>query len=178
MVERSTLTSFCHAPAGHWQHDKRHGFGRCKFVDGTRFAGRWEDDGWVQSAADAARSGIPPECLPLRATAGHDCCFTLQVHDRPRRVYWQLEHETRDTYCEHNNCRHMPGNATMLRMVMGQERLVTKPSEADVISMCRRGTTLATSASRGAMKLSLSCGDHRPCMPPLMTLATAHIASH
>lgn len=64
---------------GAWRDDKRHGFGRCKFADGARFAGRWEDDGWVQSMADAARSGVAPQCLPLRSTAGADCCFTIQV---------------------------------------------------------------------------------------------------
>lgn len=113
MVERGGDHLECHACTGHWQHDKRHGFGRCKFADGARFAGRWEDDGWVQSAADATRSGIPPECLPLRATAGHNCCFILQVDDRLCCVHWRLQHGARDKYCEHNNCRHMPGNARM-----------------------------------------------------------------
>ena len=75
MVTSGTIS----CAAGGWQQDKRHGFGRCRFADGMRFAGRWEADGWVQSAADAARSSIAAECLPLRATAGCDCCFSIQV---------------------------------------------------------------------------------------------------
>ena len=27
---------------------KRHGQGFCKFADGVKFRGEWEDDGWVQ----------------------------------------------------------------------------------------------------------------------------------
>ena len=34
--------------AGEWVAGKRHGQGFCKFADGVRFRGEWEDDGWVQ----------------------------------------------------------------------------------------------------------------------------------
>jgi MORN repeat len=152
----------CHAPAGHWQHDQRHGFGRCKFADGTHFAGRWEDDGWVQSAADAARSGIPPECLPLRTTAGHDCCFTIQVHDCERRVYWQLDTDSMPNSYQHKNCGHMQGNVLSMRTVSSQK---TDRHKSDPVAQCRHGTTSATSASRGATNSSLSCVAHRQCTP-------------
>ena len=33
---------------GDWVAGKRHGQGFCKFADGVKFRGEWEDDGWVQ----------------------------------------------------------------------------------------------------------------------------------
>lgn len=63
---------------GEWAQGKRHGHGSCLFADGVRFTGRWEDDEWVQSAADPARCRAAGKGL-CRALAGHVAQFTIEV---------------------------------------------------------------------------------------------------
>lgn len=61
---------------GEWRHDKRHGQGICLFADGTKFKGEWEDDAWLQSAADPLHSQVQGLADAL---AGQQTCFTIQV---------------------------------------------------------------------------------------------------
>jgi len=58
---------------------KRHGQGFCKFADGVKFRGEWEDDGWVQSAADPVRSKVLPAPGLCRAVAGQQATFSIEV---------------------------------------------------------------------------------------------------
>ena len=64
---------------GDWVAGKRHGQGFCKFADGIKFRGEWEDDGWVQSAADPARCKVLPAPGLCRAVAGVEATFTIEV---------------------------------------------------------------------------------------------------
>ena len=62
--------------SGDWKCDKRHGQGVCLFADGTRFSGEWEEDAWLQSAADPARCKVVGLTDGL---AGQHTSFTIQV---------------------------------------------------------------------------------------------------
>ena len=62
--------------AGEWRCDKRHGQGVCRFADGSHFRGEWEDDVWLQSAADPALSKVTGLTDGL---AGQLTSFTIQV---------------------------------------------------------------------------------------------------
>ena len=64
--------------SGDWKDDKRHGQGICLFADGTRFTGQWEEDAWVQSAADGALSRVAGPGL-AKALAGQSASFVIQV---------------------------------------------------------------------------------------------------
>ena len=64
--------------AGDWKADKRHGQGVCMFADGTKFKGAWEEDAWVQSAADGALSRVAGPGL-AKALAGQSTSFMIQV---------------------------------------------------------------------------------------------------
>jgi hypothetical protein len=59
---------------------RRHGHGKCKFEDGTTFKGAWDDDGWVQTVADAARSKVAGAGI-VRAEAGKTARFLIQARD-------------------------------------------------------------------------------------------------
>jgi len=64
--------------AGKWKDDKRHGQGTCLFADGTRFRGEWEEDAWLQSAAEPALTRVSGPGL-TKALAGHTASFVIQV---------------------------------------------------------------------------------------------------
>ncbi len=64
--------------AGNWKDDKRHGQGTCLFADGTRFRGEWEEDAWLQSAAEPALTRVSGPGLTA-ALAGHTASFVIQV---------------------------------------------------------------------------------------------------
>jgi MORN repeat len=66
------------AVAGEWKDDKRHGYGVCKFADGTKFRGEWEDDGWVQSAAEPELCRVSGAGV-ARATAGREAAFGIEA---------------------------------------------------------------------------------------------------
>lgn len=65
--------------AGDWEADRRHGTGFCKFSDGTKFRGRWEEDGWMQSGADPARCKVIAAPGLSRAVAGQQASFEIKV---------------------------------------------------------------------------------------------------
>ena len=81
----SSISSRAMTPSrlsGEWRCDKRHGQGVCRFSDGTRFRGEWENDAWLQYAADPALSKV----VGLTdALAGHHSSFTIQV--QPCHLY-------------------------------------------------------------------------------------------
>ena len=62
--------------SGEWECDKRHGQGVCLFADGTCFRGEWEEDAWLQSAADPALSKVVGLTDGL---AGQRTSFSIQV---------------------------------------------------------------------------------------------------
>jgi len=64
--------------AGNWKDDKRHGQGTCLFADGTRFRGEWEEDAWLQSAAEPALTRVSGPGL-TKALAGQTASFVIQV---------------------------------------------------------------------------------------------------
>ena len=64
--------------AGQWANDKRHGQGICKFADGSKFSGQWDNDAWLQSMADPALSKLGGPGL-TRATAGCDATFLIKA---------------------------------------------------------------------------------------------------
>ena len=64
--------------AGQWEKGRRNGQGLCLFADGARFRGEWEDDAWVQSAADPALCRVRGPGM-ARALAGAPASFTIQV---------------------------------------------------------------------------------------------------
>ena len=68
--------------SGEWRCDKRHGQGVCRFADGTHFRGEWEEDAWLQSAADPALSKVMGLTDGL---AGQLTSFTIQM--QPYRLY-------------------------------------------------------------------------------------------
>ena len=68
--------------SGEWKCDKRHGQGVCLFADGTHFRGEWEEDAWLQSAADPALSKVVGVTDGL---AGQGASFIIQV--RPCSLY-------------------------------------------------------------------------------------------
>jgi hypothetical protein len=74
---------------GQWRAGKRHGQGACLFADGTRFSGLWEDDEWVQSAADPGRCRAAGKGLS-RAVAGQTAEFTIEVGCRRGRPLGRL----------------------------------------------------------------------------------------
>ena len=65
--------------AGEWAGDRRHGWGMCRFADGARFKGEWEEDAWVQSLAEARRCRAKGPGLS-RAAAGAEATFLISVH--------------------------------------------------------------------------------------------------
>lgn len=65
---------------GEFAEGKRHGQGKCKFEDGTTFKGAWDDDGWVQTAADAAKSRVAGAGI-VRAEAGKVSKFLIHARD-------------------------------------------------------------------------------------------------
>ena len=65
--------------AGDWARDRRHGWGVCRFADGAKFRGEWEDDAWVQSLADPGRCRAKGPGLS-RAVAGAEAAFLISVH--------------------------------------------------------------------------------------------------
>ena len=64
--------------AGTWRDDKRHGQGTCLFADGTRFRGEWEEDAWLQSAAELPLTRVSGPGL-TKAFAGKTASFVIQV---------------------------------------------------------------------------------------------------
>jgi hypothetical protein len=75
----AALSDSCFAgPTGDWENDKRHGFGICKFADGTRFKGEWDADAWVQSLADPKNSKVSGQGIS-RALAGFPATFDIKV---------------------------------------------------------------------------------------------------
>ena len=74
----SILIETCHAQSGQWKCDKRHGQGICLFADGTRFRGEWEEDAWLQSAADPTLCKVSGLGL-AKALAGQTASFAIQV---------------------------------------------------------------------------------------------------
>ena len=63
---------------GEWKEDRREGQGKCRFSDGTKFRGQWENDAWIQSTA------CPLHCIVSgdgrhRATAGKKAVFRIEV---------------------------------------------------------------------------------------------------
>ncbi|DBB01026.1 TPA: hypothetical protein ACH3X1_000926 [Trebouxia sp. C0004] len=63
-----------------WKDDKRHGQGTCLFADGTRFRGEWEEDAWLQSAAEPALTRVSGPGL-TKALAGQTASFVIQAYD-------------------------------------------------------------------------------------------------
>ena len=63
---------------GQWANDKRHGQGTCKFADGSKFSGQWDNDAWLQSMADPALSKLGGPGL-TRAMAGCDATFLIKA---------------------------------------------------------------------------------------------------
>ena len=76
-----------HLITGDWKADQRHGNGFCKFSDGTKFRGRWEGDGWMQSSADPARCKVIATAGLSRAVAGQQASFEIKVANRKRGFY-------------------------------------------------------------------------------------------
>ena len=66
------------ASAGQWAKDRRQGPGICKFADGSKFSGQWDNDAWIQSMADRALSKLGGVGL-TQATAGLDATFLIKV---------------------------------------------------------------------------------------------------
>jgi hypothetical protein len=56
----------------------RHGHGLMLFADGTVFRGAWEDDEWVQSAAEPALCRMSGPGLS-QAVAGQRAEFVIEV---------------------------------------------------------------------------------------------------
>ena len=69
---------------GDWVAGKRHGQGFCKFADGIKFRGEWEDDGWVQ---------VHPQ-LGLLAGVCHQEVMTTRVGKTPVRMPWRQRNVT------------------------------------------------------------------------------------
>lgn len=63
---------------GQWKAGKRHGQGLMLFADGTVFTGAWEEDEWLQSAAEPALCRMSGPGLK-GAVAGQRAEFTIQV---------------------------------------------------------------------------------------------------
>ena len=70
------LTSL--SQAGEWSNDKRHGKGVAVFADNTTFQGQWQDDGWIQSAAEPSLCRVKGKGL-ARAVAGVRANFSIEV---------------------------------------------------------------------------------------------------
>ncbi len=85
-------------PPGEWQNDKRHGFGICKFADGTKFKGEWEADAWVQSLADAHNSKASGPGL-ARAVAGAATTFEIKVCTQCRHLRCAHTHAFQSAKC-------------------------------------------------------------------------------
>ena len=64
--------------AGHWQAGQRQGQGLCKFADGTKFLGEWEEDCWLQSVAEPSLSRVCGKGL-TRCVAGCPTMFFIQA---------------------------------------------------------------------------------------------------
>ena len=64
--------------SGEWKEGKRHGHGTCHFADGTKFTGEWEDDAWLQSAAESSLCVATGDGLS-HAAAGEEAEFVIQV---------------------------------------------------------------------------------------------------
>ncbi|KAK9833748.1 hypothetical protein WJX74_004831 [Apatococcus lobatus] len=66
---------------GDWKNDKRHGRGLCKFAaDGVKFRGEWEEDGWVQTAAEPALCRAAGRGLH-QSVAGQTATFQIEARD-------------------------------------------------------------------------------------------------
>jgi hypothetical protein len=63
---------------GSWRAGKRHGQGLMVFPDGCMFRGAWEDDEWLQSAAEPALCRLRGGGLST-ALAGCKASFTIEV---------------------------------------------------------------------------------------------------
>jgi hypothetical protein len=63
---------------GSWKAGKRHGHGLMLFADGVAFRGQWEDDVWLQSAAEPALCRLRGPGL-ARAVAGQRAEFNIKV---------------------------------------------------------------------------------------------------
>lgn len=72
---------------GDWLADMRHGTGSCKFADGTKFRGQWEEDGWTQSGADPARCKVIASPGLSRAVAGQQATFEIKVRPLYSNLY-------------------------------------------------------------------------------------------
>ena len=63
---------------GDWKKGLRHGHGLMVFADGTRFKGAWEEDEWLQSAAEPSLCRLKGPGLS-RAVAGTQATFSIRV---------------------------------------------------------------------------------------------------
>lgn len=63
---------------GQWKAGRRHGQGLMVFADGTVFRGAWEEDEWLQSAAEPALCRMNGPGLQ-GAVAGQKAVFVIQV---------------------------------------------------------------------------------------------------
>jgi hypothetical protein len=63
---------------GSWKGGQRHGQGLMVFADGVVFRGLWEEDSWVQSAADPVLCRLRGHGLS-RAVAGKSAEFVIKV---------------------------------------------------------------------------------------------------
>ena len=59
-------------------NDRRQGHGICKFADGSKFSGQWDNGAWMQSLADPALTKLGGIGL-TQATAGCDATFLIKV---------------------------------------------------------------------------------------------------
>ncbi len=64
---------------GEWNNDKRHGRGICKFADGVKFRGEWEEDGWVQTATEPSQCRAAGTGLH-QSIAGESATFQIEVN--------------------------------------------------------------------------------------------------
>ena len=82
--------------AGDWKNDKRHGRGKCKFADGAKFRGEWEEDGWVQTSAEpslcnAARKGLH------QSVAGETAGFRIEVRIESGALHSRCDQQQKAT---------------------------------------------------------------------------------
>ena len=89
--------------AGNWKNDKRHGQGTCLFADGTRFRGEWEEDAWLQSAAELALTRVSGPGL-TRALAGQTASFVIQITPCHAFINITQLHPVSSRLCDHVVC--------------------------------------------------------------------------
>ncbi|KAK9866675.1 hypothetical protein WJX84_002407 [Apatococcus fuscideae] len=140
---------------GDWKNDKRHGRGLCKFAaDGVKFRGEWEEDGWVQTAAEPALCRAAGRGLH-QSVAGQTATFQIEARDEednrrlaggdefvveldgPSHVHGSTTDNQNGTY-EATYCVHAAGQYSLKLFTGDQELAAGSPFSVQVAASFHR----------------------------------------